>query len=226
MLASREPLAVELDEILFGDDAENDVFIYSLYADIIAGRVSSDMLLGVLQRAAVTEEQIPELIRLVARLPKRPSVRHIFIHLDRMSPLDTFAAYGSRVCPFYNYFQPALVLVEAGALDARAALRVAADLVIDQGFTADALAASFAELSRRGQAGERARDEVCAALTDMNPADFAGAAPALRALLTELRAQPISVRTDQAPGELNYIELLATDRARAKTAKLRVLSRR
>jgi len=226
MLASREPLAVEMDEILFGDDAENDVFIYSLYADIIAGRVSSDVLLGVLQRAAVTEEQIPELIRLVARLPKRPSVRHIFIHLDRMSPLDTFAAYGPRVCPFYNYFQPALVLVEAGALDARAALRVAADLVIDQGFTADALAASFAELARRGQAGERAREEVCTALTDMNPADFAGAAPALRALLAELNALQISARTTQQTGDLDYIELLATDRARARTAKLRVLSRR
>jgi hypothetical protein len=226
MLASREPLAVELDEILFGDDAENDVFIYSLYADIIAGRVSNETLLGVLQRAAVTEEQIPELMRLVARLPKRPSVRHIFIHLDRMSPLDTFAAYGPRVCPFYNYFQPALVLVEAGALDARAALRVAADLVIDQGFTADALAASFAELGRRGQVGERARDAVCAALSEMKPGEYAGAEPSLRALLVELKAARAHNFTPVMPEALDYVALLAEDRARAKTAKLRVLSRR
>lgn len=226
MLASREPLAVELDEILFGDDAENDVFIYSLYADILAGRVPSDVLLGVLRRAAVTEEQIPELLRLVARLPKRPSVRHIFIHLDRMSPLDTFAAYGPRVCPFYNYFQPALVLVEAGALDARAALRVAADLVIDQGFTADALAASFADVARRGQAGQGALDAVCGALDEMGSAEYAGASPTLRALLTELRALRPAKLTPRVPDALDYIELLATDRARARTAKLRVLGRR
>jgi len=226
MLASREPLAVELDEILFGDDAENDVFIYSLYADIIAGRVSNEVLLGVLERAAVTEEQIPELLRLVTRLPKRPSVRHIFIHLDRVSALDTFAAYGPRVCPFYNYFQPALVLVEAGAIDARAALRVAADLIIDQSFTADALAASFAELGRRGQVGERARDAVCSALSEMKASEYAGAAPALTALLTELRALHITTHAPLIPDTLDYVELLATDRARAKTAKQRVLGRR
>jgi hypothetical protein len=226
LLASREPLAVELDEILFGDDAENDVFIYSLYSDIIAGRVSNEVLLGVLERAAVTEEQIPELLRLATRLPKRPSVRHIFIHLDRMSALDTFAAYGPRVCPFYNYFQPALVLVEAGALDARAALRVAADLVIDQGFAADALAASFAELSRRGQVGERARDAVCDALAQMKGNEYAGAASTLRALLPELRAIHTAPHDRKRPDALNYVELLAQDRARAKTAKLRVLSRR
>ena len=226
MLASREPLSVEMDEILFGDDAENDVFIYSLYADIIAGRVSNDVLLGVLQQAAVTEEQIPELLRLVARLPKRPSVRHIFIHLDRMSPLDTFSAYGPRVCPFYNYFQPALVLVQAGALDARAALRVAADLVIDQGFAADALAASFAELARRGQVGERARDAVCTALAETKPSEYAGAAATMTALLTELRAVHVSDSLPAVPDGLDYVALLATDRARARTAKLRVLSRR
>lgn len=226
LLASREPLAVELDEILFGDDAENDVFIYSLYSDIVAGRVSNDALLGVLQQAAVTEEQIPELLRLVTRLPKRPCVRHIFIHLDRMSPLDTFAAYGPRVCPFYNYFQPALVLVEAGALDPRAALRVAADLVIDQGFAADALAASFAELSRRGQVGERARDAVCDALSEMSSREYAGATATLRALLPELRAIRAAPHERVLPDALDYVELLARDRARAKTAKLRVLNRR
>jgi hypothetical protein len=143
-----------------------------------------------------------------------------------MSALDTFAAYGPRVCPFYNYFQPALVLVEAGAIDARAALRVAADLIIDQSFTADALAASFAELSRRGQVGARARDAVCSALAEMKASEYAGAAPALSALLTELRALHVPNHALQMPDALDYVELLATDRARAKTAKLRVLGRR
>lgn len=226
MLGSREPLAVELDEILFGDDAENDVFIYSLYADVCAGRVSTEVLLGVLERAAVAEEKIPELLRLVARLPKRPCCRRIFIHLDRMSPLDTFAAYGPRVCPFYNYFQPALVLVEMGALDARAALRVAADLVIDQGFAADALAASFAELARRGQVGAATHAALCAALTELAPGEYAGATPTLRSLLIELRLMQLQAFELAALSELDYLALLTHDRARAKTAKLRALRRR
>jgi hypothetical protein len=130
------------------------------------------------------------------------------------------------VCPFYNYFQPALVLVEMGALDARAALRVAADLVIDQGFAADALAASFAELARRGQVGDATHAALCAALTELSDGEYAGATPTLRALLAELRTTRVPGISPAEPGALDYVALLATDRARARTAKMRVLGRR
>ena len=58
MLASREPLPAELDEILFGDDAETDAFVYSLYADLCAGRVGTEALSSVLEQAAVIEEEV------------------------------------------------------------------------------------------------------------------------------------------------------------------------
>src|SRR6516165_210674 len=39
--------AAACKETLFGDDAEGDAFVYSLYADYLAGRVSDDTLLEV-----------------------------------------------------------------------------------------------------------------------------------------------------------------------------------
>lgn len=225
MLASREPLSPDLDEILFGDDAETDAFVYSLYADLCAGRVHEGVLLRVLQQAAVMPDDVPKLLALADRLPKRDHCRRIFIHLDRMSSLDTFEVYGPRVCPFYNYFQPALVLLEQGGIDAAAALRVAADLVIDQAFTADALCASYVELVRRGQLTAAAAGLIIEALANIREMEFATATPTLQALGEELAELNIPSVQRRSPELLDYVALLARERSRAKAAKLRVLGR-
>jgi hypothetical protein len=225
MLASREPLAAELDEILFGDDAETDAFIYSLYADLCAGRVGSEVLTRVLEQAAVVPEDVPKLLHLAARLPKRDHCRRIFIHLDRMSSLDAFEVYGARVCPFYNYFQPALVLLEHDAIEPRAALRVAAELVIDQAFTSDALTASYLELARRGQVSARSIERVLPALSGLGEAEYASATPTLRAFGDELSRLHLPPAKWPGPSEIDYVALLSRERSRARAAKLRVLSR-
>jgi hypothetical protein len=225
MVGSREPLPVELDEILFGDDAESDAFIYSLYADLCAGRVETDTLLAVLAQAAATPDDVAQLLLLVARLPKRDHCRRIFIHLDRMSSLATFDVYGTRVCPFYNYFQPALVLVELGAIDATAALRVAAELVIDQAFTSDSLTASYLDLTRRGQLAQLARERILEALRGIGEADYAGASSTLRAFGRELEQLKIEAVELPPPEPVDYAGLLQKERSRAHAAKLRVLRR-
>jgi len=225
MVASREPLAPELDEILFGDDAETDAFTYSLYADLCAGRVDTGTLLQVLQQAAATDDDVAKLLLLVAQLPKRDHCRRIFIHLDRMSSLDRFEIYGSRVVPFYNYFQPAMVLLELGAIDATAALRVAAELVIDQAFTADSLSASYLDLARRGHAGRAAATGLIEALRGIGMTEYAAASPTLRAFGQELERLRIDLVPIAEPGALDYVGLLGQERLRAKTAKLRVLRR-
>ena len=225
MVASREPLPPELDEILFGDDAETDAFIYSLYADLCAGRVDTSMLLSVLEQAASSEDDVAKLLVLIGRLPKRDHCRRIFIHLDRMSPLDRFEVYGPRVCPFYNYFQPALVLCELGALDAAAALRVGAELVIDQAFTPDSLTASFVELARRGQVGTATAERLLGALRASAANGYAGASATLTAFGLELERLQIEEVALPEPPTIDYAGLLADERVRVKTAKLRVLRR-
>jgi hypothetical protein len=226
LLSSREALAAHTDEILFGDDAETDAFVYSLYADLCAGRVGSDVLQQVLERAAVRAEEVPELIRLAARLPRRDHCQRIFIHLDRISSLDPFGEYGMRVCPFYNYFQPAVVLVEMSAIDAKAALRVAAELVIDQAFSPEALLASFVEIAGRGHVGRIAKHALLTALRGVGTTEFATATPVLIAFGRELERADVHESVAVGPPEtIDYPSLLARERARARAAKLRVTKR-
>jgi hypothetical protein len=184
------------------------------------------VLTQVLERAAVRTEEIPELLRLAGRLPRRDHCLRIFIHLDRISSLDPFSEYGLRVCPFYNYFQPALVLVEMGAIEAKAALRVAAELVIDQAFSPEALLASFTEVARRGHIGRRAKREVLAALAGVGPTEFATATQVLVAFGRELEPVEVEIALEaNVPEAIDYPSLLARERARARAAKLRVSKR-
>ena len=224
LLAGREALAPGLDEVLFGDDAETDAFIYSLYADACAGEVGADAISAVLDQGPITEPQRVELLQRLSRVPKRACCARIFIHLERVSELDRFEVYGRRVCPFYNYLQPAFVLVELGALDARAALRVAADLVIDQGFGPEALAASYRELAERGQVTAKGAGLLMAALEDVEPPDFASTCEVLRAFgseLARLRIEPLP----SAPrsGSPDYAAILSDERARVRRVRARAL---
>jgi len=225
LLSLRGAQSVELDEILFGDDAETDAFVYSLYADLCAGRVESRVLEQVLEQAAVTPEERPRLVQAASRLPKRDHCRRVFIHLDRISPLERFTDYGQRVCPFYNYFQAAAVLLEVGALDAPAALRVAAELVIDQSFTAEALAASFLEIAGRGHVSRRGAEQLLECVV-RGEVDFASAGKVLRDFVRELEtaALPAELAAASEP-DIDYVALLGHERSRARAAKLRVLGR-
>ena len=119
LLSARTGAEPDTREVLFGDDAEADAFIYSLYADLGAGRVGTETLMKVLERARVYRDEIPQLVRMASRIPRRDHVRRIFIHLDRMSAPEVFAEFGYRVCPFFNYFQPATVLYQDGAVNVR-----------------------------------------------------------------------------------------------------------
>lgn len=142
--------AEHVDEYLFGDDAEQDAFIYSLYADIVAGRVDAVALAAILSTAKVYRPDVDEIMAHHRQLfGAGDVVRRIFIHLERRSPLDRFAPYGGRVVAVYNYFQGAVVLFEAGALEARGLLGVT-EAMESQGYTPERLANSLQDLMRRG----------------------------------------------------------------------------
>jgi hypothetical protein len=139
-----------LPEVLLGDDAEADAFVYSLYADLCAGLVPPETLERVLELGHAYKDNVDEAVRLARGLKPAPCVRRILIHLERQSPPSRFAAYGPRVTPFYNYLQAALVLAEDALLPAGGVVRVAAEMVLDHRFDPDGLARSYLELRRRG----------------------------------------------------------------------------
>jgi hypothetical protein len=158
LLASRALLAEtiegapagDLTETLFGDDAEADAYVYSLYADFLGGRVAEDVLLRILERGRVYEDVVHAALETAHSLQHADVVQRILIHLEQQTPPDDFRTYGPRVVPFYNYLQAAFVLHEDGRLGPDGVLRVAVELVTEHRFDGDALARSYLDLARRG----------------------------------------------------------------------------
>jgi hypothetical protein len=137
-------------ETLFGDDAEADAFVYSLYADVLRGAISPEELAHVAELGRMYEDVRDTLAQDARSIEHMEVVERILIHLERQSPPDDFRAYGPRVIPFYNYFQAALAVFEDGRLGAPGVLSVAAELVVQHRFDGDSLARSYADLGRRG----------------------------------------------------------------------------
>lgn len=169
-------------EFLFGDDAEQDGFIYSLYADIVSGRVGRALVKELLHQARVYPDTADQILEMIRHIPVEDSVQRIFINLERHTPTARFLPYGGRLVPIHNYFQAALVLFEARVLEPEAILRVALSMVRHHQYTPFMLANSFQDLVRRRRISARTATEMAAALetasfpeelpADLNPQRF------------------------------------------------------
>ena len=223
LLAARAQGERDHREVLFGDDAEADAFIYSLYGDLCAGRVDNRQLMAVLGAARVYSESVAQIVRTAGRVPRADCVHRVFIHLDRVSSPAMFEPFGPRVCPFFNYFQPALVLLEDGLLDALACLRVGAGILLQQGFHPSTLNASFAELASKGVIGQGCADKLAAVRLQVTPNIFAGATPGLLRFLdtVDARRAELGPALPPVPVDIDYVELFGRDRERAHAAKRR-----
>jgi hypothetical protein len=219
LLRARAAIATHDDELrketLFGDDAEADAFVYSLYADLLAGLVSDELLLAVLERERVYEDVIAETMQRARVLGDEARervdvVERILIHLEQQTPPDDFRAYGPRVVPFYNYLQAAFVVHEDGRLGAEGVLRVAVELVTEHRFDGDALARSYLDLARRGHlAGTRA-GELAGALDTWSAREKVPALEELRTMATRIPAMADSARNhhEGEPKVPDYLALV------------------
>ncbi len=152
LLDSRSHLLGCPPETLFGDDAEADAIVYSLYADFLAGRVTDDDLVRVLEAARAYPDEIERTLLLARKVTRdEPAVRRILIHLDRRSPTAGFAPFGRRLVPIFNYFQAALLLYEDDRLTARQVLFVALEMLDSPEYDLSRLANSLQDLLRRGR---------------------------------------------------------------------------
>ncbi len=167
MTAQRDEDGQLIREVLLGDDAEADAFVYSLYGDVVSGAVSEEDLTAVMRAGGAYEDEISYALRLASYLDRGTVVQRILIHLARQSAPGDFDIYGPRVVPFFNYLQAAYVLWEDGCLSPRAVLRVAQDLTVRHHFDGGALARSFFELSRRGHVSGRGIRQLCRDYADL-----------------------------------------------------------
>jgi hypothetical protein len=231
LLAGRAGVAPTTREICFGDDAESDAFIYSLYGDLLAGRVPPELLSRILHEAGVYPVDAARTLSLCESMPRAQAVERIFIHLDRRSPPSRFDRYGATVVPIYNYFQAALVLFADQRLTAGSVVRVAVEMVDKHSYSVEALRNSLQDMLRRRRMGldrVRALGEAIAGgegEADLLPA--LGAMPStrelLRALATGLRdmgplplQEQLAVPSSEA---VDYLLALEQDLPRHKRKK-------
>jgi hypothetical protein len=160
LLRGRLDAPADARELLFGDDWESDSLIYSLYADVVAGRLGAERLAAVLRRVRVDPHLVDEVLALSRRAVVGDVVVRIFINLERRSPPAVFRLFGPRVVPTFNYFQTAAVLAADGYLDPEDVARVARVLIDRIAYTGRGLANSLDDLVRRGHLSPAAADAL------------------------------------------------------------------
>lgn len=221
LLDARTHTPADSEETLFGDDAERDAFVYSLYADLLAERVPPDVLERVLDTAAVYPDQREQIYGALDRLEPCDPVRRIIIHLDRKSPPIRFEAYGPRVVPVYNYFQAALVLYEDGRLQPETIGRLGTALHAEHGFDLPMLLRSFQDVLRRGgisyDAARRLGEQALAAGIEREVVDLFAREAADRSVI------PSHARAQTVP---DYPSLLEREQQRHRIEKARRRKRR
>lgn len=197
-------------EILLGDDAEADAFIYALYDDVCRGQVDEALLAEVLTAARAYPDEIAFALRMLRLLrlnpPTTSNPARILIHLDRQSRPQDFDWLGPRVVPFFNYLQAALVLVQDGALPASSVLHISEELTLVHGLEAEALGRSYTDLLSRGHIDAATGHRVAQAFD-------AASSPAARDLSPMLAAFSAAPKTTAAPRALDQAPIDYVKRA-------------
>jgi hypothetical protein len=149
LLLGRADAPIGTEETLFGDDAESDAFIYSLYADVVAGDVKLDALSAVLKKAGAYTDQITAIEEALEAIVHERPVKRIIIHLDQRTPPAAFQSYMPLVVPIYNHLQTAIVLYMDGTLAPEAIRYVTRELLGIYGFDMQRLTNLAEDILRR-----------------------------------------------------------------------------
>ncbi len=138
LLAMRLGQPAHVSESLFGDDAEVDALIYTLYADILAGRVSEAEVGAVMRHAGSYRDQIEHAQRSMRRVALADAVEDIFIRVDRGIPLRAFDHLGGSVQVVFSWLQAALRSVDRRRLAPERAAGVIEACMAEQGLSIQA----------------------------------------------------------------------------------------
>jgi len=205
-------------ETLFGDDAEADAFVYSLYADVVARRVSEETLFEVCERGRLYSDVLATALRYARMIEPADIVERILIHLERQSPPAAFQVYGARAVPFYNYLQAALVVHEDGRLAPEGVMRVAVELVVQHRFDGDALARSYLDLARRGHLRGTSAADLAGALDGLEKSGKLPAARELRVLAERLPEMGAMAREHykDTPCTCDYVTMVESHNRRRR----------
>lgn len=164
LLSNRLDFPKRSRELLFGDNSEQDPFIYSLYSDIVARRLSGGDLTERLREHRVLPEEIDLIHLLQDQLEPHDPVAAIYIHMARFASHASIDGLHPQLVATYNCFQKAVHLYGRGYLRIEDVLLVADNLREEYNFTRIELARSLLNLLRRELISGVLADEVIAAL--------------------------------------------------------------
>ena len=197
LLQTRVGLGRGVHETCFGDDAEIDAVVYSLYADAVAGRLGPGDISRVIQAAGGYPDQVEASLVALARVAVGDVVDRIYIRLERRVPAMRFAPLGPRVVPVHSWWQAALCLLHDGHLQPE-----------DVGSVLDAVT-SVADRDPFGLAGLTQdivrRGYVPPSILDIVPRDDAWIAACRRALGS---LGPVEHRLPPEPDRIDYLEMV------------------
>ena len=111
---------------LFGDDAEQDALIYSLFGDVVAGRLRGPDLAATLLGLGIRDTYCKRIVAAVATAPIRELVQSVSIHLVHHPDGASIAGFGPHVVGYTAAGAVARSLVVQGLLGARAGETVVA----------------------------------------------------------------------------------------------------
>lgn len=200
LLQSRVGLGQAVREVCFGDDAEADALVYSVYADAVAGRISGVELSRILEASGAYPGSVVEALAALKQVGRAEAVERIFIRLDKGVLRRDFAPLGSRVIPVRGWFEAVLVLADAGELGPEAVERIHAQTLLSP---AQIVEAARWVLDRGAVDGERLVERV----GEVRPV-----ADAVRAAL---RLGPAIWRPPAPPATVDWVDLAARFKRKA-----------
>ncbi|OGQ17638.1 MAG: hypothetical protein A3B70_02500 [Deltaproteobacteria bacterium RIFCSPHIGHO2_02_FULL_40_11] len=155
LLVHRQLMPKGATETLFGDDFEYDAHVYSLYADMIEGKMDLNHLEETLKTQGVKNILRKAILKEARKFltendfSKQPIVNHIFIYMIRHTDLHVFKQF-PRVIPTRNYIQTAAILYEKKRISKKGFQRVANAFELRYPKNQWSLNSSLLELEDRG----------------------------------------------------------------------------
>jgi len=148
LVTHRADLPDGAEEVLIGDDLENDPLTYSLYADILARRIPPADVERILGLNGVLPVDARALARALRELRPGRGVVRAFIRLERFSDPDDFTEYGAGIVPCKSAFQMSVALWRLGSI-ARAGIGRVAHELVGRGSKPERLTEQLGDLVRR-----------------------------------------------------------------------------
>ncbi|MCP4919332.1 MAG: hypothetical protein GY913_20720 [Proteobacteria bacterium] len=204
LLKGRAGLGGGVLEHLFGDDAEIDALVYSVFADAVAGRLTPVEVSRIMEAAGAYPDRIKTALDALEGISHTEAVERIFIRLEKGVPPRLFEPLGPRMVPVYSWFQAALVLYGAGRLAAGDVRAVTLE-VGRSGQGPRALGNLFQDIVRRGHVELSAMRRL---VDELDTTDAHEAVEACRDRVAWLGRVESRYRPPAPPVSIDYLEML------------------